>query len=156
MTNKKLIIERTFNAPIDKVWAAFTTPEILAQWWFPEGMTNSHATTDLRVGGEFRYCFKNHEGNEFWGKGVYQTITAPTYFSYIDNFTDADGKPVPPSYFGMPGDELTPTLVEITLKNNGAITRMQITMENPFDEAMTKNMTQGWNSMFDHLRDNLQ
>jgi uncharacterized protein YndB with AHSA1/START domain len=38
MKKKKLIIDRTFNAPIDKVWAAFTNPEILAKWWSPAGM----------------------------------------------------------------------------------------------------------------------
>ena len=96
MKRKKLIIDRTFNAPIDKVWAAFTNPEILAKWWSPAGMKNYHASTDVRVGGEFRYCFESSEGVRYWGKGVYQTINEPTYLSYIDNFTDADGAPVPP------------------------------------------------------------
>ena len=95
MKKKKLIIDRTFNAPIDKVWAAFTNPEILAKWWSPAGMKNYHASTNVRVGGEFRYCFESSEGVRYWGKGVYQTINEPTYLSYIDNFTDSDGTPVP-------------------------------------------------------------
>jgi uncharacterized protein YndB with AHSA1/START domain len=65
MKKKKLIIDRTFNAPIDKVWAAFTNPEILAKWWSPAGMKNYHASTDVREGGEFRYCFENSEGVMF-------------------------------------------------------------------------------------------
>lgn len=156
MKSKKLVIERSFKASIDKVWDAFTTPAMLAKWWSPEGMTNSFATTDVCVGGEFRYCMKNSEGQEYWGKGVYQTITRPTYFSYIDNFTDANGKPVPPSHYGMPGDKLTSTLIEITLTKNGDNTTMNITMENPFDDAITESMTQGWNSMFDKLQQTLK
>jgi hypothetical protein len=70
MKKKKLIIDRTFNAPIDKVWAAFTNPEILAKWWSPAGMKNYHASTDVREGGEFRYCFESSEGVRYWGKNA--------------------------------------------------------------------------------------
>lgn len=151
MKNKKLIIERIFNAPIGKVWAAFTTPEILAKWWSPAGMTNYYASTDVREGGEFRYCFADSEGEKYWGKGVYKKIVEPTYLAYIDYFTDSDGNPVPPSYYGIPGDESTPTLVEFVFTAKGDITEMKISGEIPYDDSMIENMTQGWNSMFDKL-----
>jgi len=146
MKKKKLIIDRTFNAPIDKVWAAFTNPEILAKWWSPAGMMNYHTSTDVREGGEFRYCFES---------SVYQTINEPTYLSYIDNFTDSDGTPVPPAHYGIPGDVPVPTLVEFVFTAKGDKTDMRITGENPYDDSMTENMTQGWNSMFDKLVDRL-
>jgi len=156
MKNKKLVIERTFNAPISKVWAAFTTPEILAKWWSPAGMTNYHASTDVREGGEFRFCFASSEGKKYWGKGVYRTINELTYLSYLDYFTDSDGKPVPPSHYGNPGDDPSPTLVEFEFAAKGDKTEMRITGENPYDDSMTENMTQGWNSMFDKLVDRLK
>lgn len=151
MTHKKLTIDRKFNAPIDRVWEAFTTPEILAKWWSPAGMTNYHASTDVRQGGEFRYCFESSEGMKYWGKGVYETIKKPTYLSYIDYFTDADGNPVPPSHYGIPGDEIIPTMVEFTFAENGEQTSMRITGDNPYDASMTEEMTKSWNSMFDKL-----
>lgn len=155
MKKKQLIIERTFNAPIGKVWAAFTNPEILAKWWSPAGMKNYHASTDVREGGEFRYCFESSEGVRYWGKGVYQKINEPTYLSYIDNFTDSDGTPVPPAHYGIPGDVPVPTLVEFVFTAKGDKTDMRITGENPYDDSMTENMTQGWNTMFDKLVDRL-
>jgi uncharacterized protein YndB with AHSA1/START domain len=154
MNTKKLVIKRTFNAPIDKVWEAFTTPEILARWWSPEGMTNYHASTDVRVGGEFRYCFKSSEGKEYWGKGTYQTITRPVKLAYIDDFTDAEGNPVPPSFYGIPGDEILSSLVTFSFTADGVRTHMTISMDSPYDDAMTESMKQGWNSMFDKLREN--
>lgn len=156
MKRKRLVIERTFDAPVETVWDAFTTPEILATWWSPAGMTNSFISAEVRTGGEFRYCFRSSDGKEFWGNGIYVTIRPPTFLSYIDNFTDENGKPVPPSHYGIPGDELTQSLVEITLTRDGARTHLTISAENPFDDTMTEPMTQGWNSMFDKLRDKLQ
>ena len=156
MKRKDLVIERTFNAPIEEVWAAFTSSEILARWWSPEGMTNCCATCDVREGGEFRYCFKSPDGKEYWGKGVYQTVTAPTYLSYLDNFTDANGTPVAPSHYGIPGTELTSSFIEFRFTRVGAKTHLKMTGENPYDDSLTENMTTGWNSIFDKLVTNFQ
>lgn len=149
---KTLIIERSFNAPIEKVWDAFTNPEVLRVWFTPPAMSNSFISTELKEGGLFRYCFKMNEGGvEFWGRGIYQKIDAPNYLSYLDTFTDADGTVVPPSYFGMPGDEIVETLAEFFFTSNGDTTSLKLVGENPFDEKMTADMTAGWNGMFDNL-----
>ena len=148
---EKITVTRTFNAPIDKVWEAFTKPETLRKWWSPEGMDSSHISVDLREGGLFRYCFKSPEGSEFWGRGVYQAIAKPTRLSYLDTFTDPDGKPVPPSYYGIPVDKVIESAIDIAFSEDGARTKMNTTMENYFDETMTENMVKGWNGMFDKL-----
>lgn len=148
---KKLTIKRTFNAPVEKVWDAFTEQELLSRWWSPESMTCSYVSVDLKKGGLFRFCFKGLDGREFWGRGVYQTISKPTHLSYLDTFSDAKGNPVPPSHFGLPGDKIIESLIEIAFSENGNKTDMTITGDNYFDDSMTENMTKGWNSMFDKL-----
>lgn len=148
---KKLIIKRTFKAPIEKIWDAFTTPEILRKWWSPEGMINSYISVDLKKDGLFRYCFKGVDKKEYWGRGVYQKISKPNYFSYLDTFTDPECKPVPPSYFGIPGDKIIETLAEFEFTAEANNTIVTLTGENYFDEGMTEDMTKGWNSMFDKL-----
>lgn len=148
----KLIIERRLNAPIEKVWDAFTNPEVLKQWFTPPAMSNSFISTELKEGGLFRYCFKMDEGGaEFWGRGIYAKIDAPNYLSYKDSFTDAEGNDVPPSYFGMQGDSIIETLVEFFFTSNGDKTTLKMEAENPFEEKMTNDMTDGWNGMFDNL-----
>lgn len=152
---EKIIIERKFNAPIEKIWKEFTTATLLKNWWSPETMNNSFVSVDLKVGGLFRFCFKDANNKEFWGRGKYQEINEPTYFSYLDTFTDAEGNVVPPSYFGMPGDKIIESLVEFELSTEGATTAMKLIMDNYYDTAMTADMVKGWNSMFDKLAKNL-
>ena len=147
-----VIIKRSYQAPIEKVWDAFIKPEVLKIWFTPPGMSSAFISTDVREGGLFRYCFKMNGGDaEFWGRGVYQNIDAPNYLSYLDSFTDAEGNDVPPSHFGIQGDAIVETLVEFFFTSNGDTTTVKLVGENPFDEKMTADMTDGWNGMFDNL-----
>lgn len=49
---KKLNLERTYRAPVDTAWRAWTDPEMLRQWWGPEKTVVPECRVDLRVGGE--------------------------------------------------------------------------------------------------------
>lgn len=148
---EKLKIERAFNTPLQKVWESFTTPEILKKWWSPKTMNCAHISIDLRIDGIFLYCFAGADGKEYWGRGIFQKIEAPANLSYMDSFADENGKPVPPSYFGMPGDELVESLVEISLVEDGEGTKMTVVLDNFYGEDTTSDMLQGWNEMFDKL-----
>jgi uncharacterized protein YndB with AHSA1/START domain len=48
---KELTLSRLFDAPRERVWAAWTDPEILSQWWVPQGMTAPVCELDVRPGG---------------------------------------------------------------------------------------------------------
>src|SRR5437588_9977748 len=50
---KELMIARTFDAPRELVWKAWTDPELLKQWWGPNNVTIPECEVDLRVGGKF-------------------------------------------------------------------------------------------------------
>src|SRR5581483_10707722 len=49
--NKEVTFERTYDAPADKVWEAWTKPELLKQWWGPDNVKIAECEVDLRVGG---------------------------------------------------------------------------------------------------------
>ncbi len=148
---KKLVIERKFRSSIDDVWRAFSTADTLKKWWSPKNMTATFISIDFREGGVFRFCFSDESANEFWGRGLYQTMIEPSFFSYLDTFTDPDGNPVPPSYFGMEGDEIVESLVNFEFANDGEFISMKMTMDDSYDQAMTDEMAKGWNEMFDKL-----
>lgn len=149
---KELAIERTFDAPIEKVWAAFTTPDLLAKWFAPEGMSNTLAIADVQEGGVFRYCFKSDENDAvFYGRGVYQKIESMTVLSYLDSFTDAEGNDVPASHYGMDGDDIKESLVSFAFEDIDGKTKMTVRMDVDGYENIAEEMTSGWNSMFDKL-----
>jgi uncharacterized protein YndB with AHSA1/START domain len=50
---KEVHLERTYEASPEKVWQAWTTPEMLKGWWGPDNVTIPECTVDLRVGGAF-------------------------------------------------------------------------------------------------------
>ena len=52
-TKDRIRIERTFKAPIEKVWRMWTTKEGIEKWWGPEGFATVVRSLDLRVGGPF-------------------------------------------------------------------------------------------------------
>lgn len=59
---KEFSLERTYPAPIDAVWRAWTDPEALRQWWGPEHTTVPECRVDLRVGGELYLVMEAGEG----------------------------------------------------------------------------------------------
>lgn len=148
---KNLTLERTFSAPIEKVWEALTSEEKLRKWWAPAGMETSSLSVDFKLGGIFAYCFKAPAGKEFWGRGIYKSVEEPKYLSWLDTFTDPQGNPVAASYYGMPGKEIIETLVEFKLSHANGTTTMTMVAENPYDDTMKEDMTSGWESMFDKL-----
>jgi len=147
----KLTLERSFLAPIETVGEALTNAEQLKKWWCPDGFEAAEISVDLKKDGIFRYCFKNPEGQEFWGRGVYQTIEQPKFLSWLDTFTDSKGNPVPSSHYGMGGEEIIESMVEFSLTVENGITTMTMVGENPHDDSILESMKQGWNGMFDKL-----
>jgi len=96
--NNTLIFERVFAAPHERVWAAWTQAEQLAQWWGPRGWVTTVKEFDFRPGGHLLYgmtCEDPAQGNFYgrteWAKSAYKTIDEPRSFSYTDYFTDENG-----------------------------------------------------------------
>lgn len=96
---KQFIVERVFNAPQQLVFNAFTQAEHLVHWWGPRGWNLTHCEMDFREGGIWHYCMTGPNGEESWGKSVYNEIHAPEYYIYEDYFSDKDGNVSE----GMPG-----------------------------------------------------
>lgn len=55
MTRPKIIIERTYRATVEELWALWTTKEGFESWWGPEGFRVEVHELDARVGGTLRY-----------------------------------------------------------------------------------------------------
>ncbi len=82
------IISRTFSAPIDLVWQAWTDAEYLKQWWGPVGFSLIVKRFDLRPGGMFLYLMVPEAAAAMWGKFVYGDIVPNTKLSFVSSFSD--------------------------------------------------------------------
>lgn len=96
--NKTLLIERVFDAPRDRVWQAWTDPEVFVKWWGPRGWQTEVKDADFREGGKMVYgmkCVDEAQGEWFgqtsWGKMEFTAINEPESLSYKDWFCDENG-----------------------------------------------------------------
>ncbi|WP_461450282.1 SRPBCC domain-containing protein [Mucilaginibacter sp.] len=90
---KKIHMIREFNAPVEKVWKAFTDPDLLKQWIAPKPWTVVPKIADFAVGGVWQYIMVGTEGQEHW---VYDEFTAIETCSLIEStgaFCDEEGNP---------------------------------------------------------------
>lgn len=60
--SKQLVFDRTYAAPLPRVWQAWTDPDLLRQWWGPEHTTVTDCEIDLRVDGALRIVMEAGEG----------------------------------------------------------------------------------------------
>jgi uncharacterized protein YndB with AHSA1/START domain len=68
-------VERVFDAPIERVWATYTDPALIPQWW---GNATTVDHMDVREGGSWRFVSKAGEGQEFATSGDFLEVTPPT------------------------------------------------------------------------------
>ncbi len=135
-TKPSLTIKRRFNAPPEKVFAAWTDPEKVKRWMGPGEVKVQSAENDPRSGGRYRWLMKSPDGQEHDVGGVYR--------EFIPNeklvFTWA--------WKSTPERDL---LVTITFRSDGNGTIMTLTHEQFFDEEARDRHQNGWNGAMDKL-----
>lgn len=84
-----LRITKLIKAPRAKVFAAWITPEIMAQWFFPMDMSVKSAETDPRVGGRYRATMQNGE-HTFTAYGEYLEIVDGERLVFSHHWDEGD------------------------------------------------------------------
>ena len=84
---RSLTLRRTFKAPRDRVFAAWTQPEMVREWFAPPpGMTVPDLALDVRVGGAYRVVFRADDGEMTEVAGVYREVRPPERLAYTWRF----------------------------------------------------------------------
>lgn len=138
--NNQIKVERSFNAPVGLVWAAWTQAEILDQWWAPKPWRAETKYLDFREGGYWLYAMVGPDGERHWSRADYLKINPQRYFAAIDGFSDEAGNPslsLPrnqwENHFIDHGEE---TLVHILLTFN-SLTDLETIIQMGFREGFT-------------------
>jgi len=90
-TDREIEMTRVFDAPRRLVWDAYTKPDLIRQWLLgPPGWSMPVCDIDLRVGGKYRYVWRNDsDGTEMGMGGVYREIRAPERLVTTERFDQA-------------------------------------------------------------------
>jgi len=149
-----VVIERTFDAPIDFVWQLWTQPEHFKSWYGPRGFSVSVAEMDLRIGGKRLVCMERPTPNgsmRMWTTGEYTEIVPNTRLVYTESMSDEKGSVLSPSAMGMGDDYPMTTEVTVLLEDLGGRTKM--TMTHAGLPAGGQGANEGWEQAFDKLAD---
>jgi uncharacterized protein YndB with AHSA1/START domain len=145
-TRRKITIERTLTAPIERVWELWTTKDGIESWWGPEGFEVEVHAIDLRSGGEMRYAM---------------AATAPDQIDFLKKagmqlrqearviYTEV----VPQRRLGfrqladfIPGVKPYEISHSVDFVEQGRIVRMTLALDAMHDEQWTRLAVMGWES----------
>jgi uncharacterized protein YndB with AHSA1/START domain len=131
--DRVLTLSRVIAASPEKLFDAWTKPDIILKWWGPEGATVTDHSLDVRIGGAWKTAFLN-AGNRFVCSGIYKLIERPRRLALTWAWQQPDGER---------GHE---TVVEVSFEKIERGTRMTIVQKTFADAGQTALHNQGWTS----------
>jgi uncharacterized protein YndB with AHSA1/START domain len=141
MNDITLIVQRTFNAPIEDVFDAWTDPQRVAEWYGPEGITATVHSLDLRVGGTYSLTMISDTGEKYPLQGEFRVVEKPTKLVMTWQWVEAHGMVT----------STNATLVTVELKEVGGKTEMTMTHSGFDSEEGKQHHNEGWSSSFKKL-----
>ena len=132
-----LRIERSYNAPAQRVFDAWTSEEVMRRWWHAEhDWETSEASVDLRLGGKVRVVMRDPEKDvEYGGGGTYVEIDPPTRLAFT----------------WLWDENPTRMLIELDFEETDGVTLVRFTHSGLWDEEAARSHEGGWTTCFDIL-----
>lgn len=76
-SDREIVITRTFDAPRELVWEAWTDPRHVVNWWGPQGFTTTIEKMDVRPGGVWKQTLHGPDGTDYANSSVFQEVVKP-------------------------------------------------------------------------------
>ena len=146
-----VVLERSFDAPVELIWQMWTDPEHFKAWYGPEGANIAVANMDIRVGGTRLVCMEMQSPNgpmQMWFTGEYRVVIENERLVYTESMADANGNLLEPSTMGMPDGH--PTTTEVTVEFHAVDGRTEMVMTHAGIPSDSPGAT-GWTMAFDKL-----
>jgi uncharacterized protein YndB with AHSA1/START domain len=116
---RSLIATYIYDAPRELVFAAWTNPKHLAQWWGPDGFTTTTSAFDMRPGGVWRFVMHGPDGRDYENRITFIEIVRPERLVY--------------EHGG--GDDVEPVQFRTTVTFEDVGGRTRLTMQGVFPSA---------------------
>lgn len=144
--NNTVHVKREFNANLELVWEAWTTPELLDQWWAPKPYITHTKSMDFTEGGHWLYAMVAPDGTTHWCRADYKKIIAHQLFTWVDAFCDENGlapEPFPNAHWNT------------QFVKTGATTTVDIVIEYASLEQLEQIVAMGFKEGFTMAMENL-
>lgn len=137
MNGETLRIERTFRAPAEAVFEAWTSEEVMRRWFHGEHHWETpEAEVDLRVGGAVRVVMRDPDKDvRYGGGGHYTEIDPPTRLAFTWTWDN----------------EARETLIELDFEEVAGATTVRMTHSGLADQESVRSHEGGWSNCFDNL-----
>lgn len=146
MTAHEMSLIRLLDAPADKLYRCWTTPELIKQWFAPEPYTTPVAEVELKAGGRNNIVMRSPEGQDIPCPGTYLELVPNRKIVFTDAFT-GDWRPC----------EGAPFMVAIvTFEPEGAKTRYTATVRHWTEEARARHEQMGFHKGWGQCADQLE
>jgi uncharacterized protein YndB with AHSA1/START domain len=134
-----LEIKRIIHAPRNRVYAAWTDPAQLREWFGPENVQTDDLIVDARVGGKFRWDLTNSEGEKMTCRGEYRELQPNKKIVFTWQWQDDEDW------------EDRESVVTVELSDRDGGTELRLSHEQLPNEQSRDGHTRGWNSALDKL-----
>jgi uncharacterized protein YndB with AHSA1/START domain len=130
------LVERSFDAPAQAVFDAWTNPQVMRRWWHAgRDWDTAVAEADLRIGGKLRVVMRTPDGTEYGGGGEYIEIDPPARLAFS---------------WRWDGDQNS-SLIELDFHEEDGTTRVALTHSGLPSEESAKSHTEGWQEALENL-----
>jgi uncharacterized protein YndB with AHSA1/START domain len=130
--DKEIVLRRSFNAPIDMVFDAWSTPKHMSFWMNAGVHPDAVCKADLKTGGGFRLDYVDKDGSVHGHYGVYKEVDRPNrlVFSWISDHSEGE------------------TEVTVDLKDNNGKTDLTLTHRLFRTQKCASEHEEGWQSLW--------
>lgn len=139
---REIVVARTFDAPRELVFRAFTDPEMVIHWmWGPDEWRMVRCDIEFKVGGTYRYVWRHVEKGDMGMGGIFHEIVPPERLVYTELF-DEDW---------TEGETLVTATFEEKDGRTTVTTTVRYSSERARDGALKTPMLRGWGQSYDRL-----
>ena len=134
---KVVRIERSFDAPAEDVFDAWTSEEVIRRWFKPgRGWREASAEVDLKVGGTIRVVMRSPDGDAVGAGGEYTLIERPHRLAFTWTFDD---------------DPSNPQMIELEFSEEGGVTTVLFVNSDISERQRRDAQYDGWQACFDNM-----
>lgn len=145
-SKKQITVVREFAAPVAKVWAAWTEPNLIDQWWAPKPWKAETKSQDFRPGGTWFYSMVGPDGSRHYCRADYSAIETGNSYTGLDAFCDEQGNINP---------DFPRTNWHVIFEPSEAGTKVTVTMTFATEADMNKLIEMGFEQGFTMAHGNL-